>query len=243
MSNRYTKADAVKDLKILGLSPESFVEEKNKGSDVAEVYENLINAKFRKLARANHPDRGGDIKVFQTLSNARDRLLARDVLFDVDGEPQSQEHETGTSEENFGKSMYCPRCKNAVQPPMPANTEEYMAPFRDISNPFYNCRLFRCPHCSCILRNPLSPSLPKTSADKIGLRRYSGSINPFAKFVIPSKIGVVWRCTKCEESNSVCCRVQRNKGTCLCKCIIEVHQFDQQKMLTEVPMYMPNHLL
>ena len=41
MSNRYTKVDAAKDLKILGLSPESFVEEKNKGSDVADVYENL----------------------------------------------------------------------------------------------------------------------------------------------------------------------------------------------------------
>ena len=84
MSNRYTKADAVKDLNLLGLSPESFVEEKNKGSDVDDVYEALINEKFRKIARANHTDRGGDINVFQALSNARDRLLARDVLFHVD---------------------------------------------------------------------------------------------------------------------------------------------------------------
>eukprot|EP00943_MAST-04B_sp_MAST-4B-sp1_P002012 g2012.t1 len=223
MNRFYDKKEAADDLKLLGLSPSSFVEEAKlqASAEISTVYENLINAQFRKLARTHHPDRGGDITLFQQISNARDRLLARDVVFskgdhDHDTEEKNVYSSSSDSDKGFGQAMYCPKCKNEVQPPMPAETEEYMAPFRNISNPFYNCRLFRCPHCNCILKNPLSPTLPKTSADKIGLRGYAGSINPFAKFVIPSNIGVVWRCTKCEVTNSVCCRVQRSKGLCLC---------------------------
>ena len=221
MNNQYGKTDAIQDLKILGLSPSSFVDEQKlqASEEISSIYENLINTQFRKLARTNHPDRGGDIKVFQQISNARDRLLARDVIiFDKDDDDDINVNNNFNDVNNnkFGKAMFCPKCKNAVQPPMPADTENYMAPFRDISSPFYNCRLFRCPHCNCILKNPIAPILPKTSADKIGLRKYIGSINPFAKFVIPNNISVVWRCTKCETSNSVCCRVQRSKGTCLC---------------------------
>ena len=35
-----------------------------------------IRTRWRELARTNHPDRGGDVTVFQELSQAYDRALA-----------------------------------------------------------------------------------------------------------------------------------------------------------------------
>ena len=76
---------------------------------------------------------------------------------------------------------------------MPADTENYMAPFRDISSPFYNCRLFRCPHCNCILKNPIAPILPKTSADKIGLRKYFPKV-----YGNPEVVDVLFKAVRCK---------------------------------------------
>ena len=55
MNNQYGKTDAIQDLKILGLSPSSFVDEQKlqASEEISSIYENLINTQFRKLARTN----------------------------------------------------------------------------------------------------------------------------------------------------------------------------------------------
>ena len=45
MNNQYGKTDAIQDLKILGLSPSSFVDEQKlqASEEISSIYENLIN--------------------------------------------------------------------------------------------------------------------------------------------------------------------------------------------------------
>ena len=96
----------------------------------SDVFKALVSSKFKAFARQFHPDKNKGARAkenFQAVVAARDLLLADDLLT-ASGRSNSSADE-GT--------RLCPRCKHPVHPPVSSAM-----------------RVFRCPHCDAILRNP-----------------------------------------------------------------------------------------
>lgn len=161
-----------------------------------------IHHAWKRLAMKWHPDRaGGDKKIFQQLTNARDVLIDRGGL-----------HITGATSSTAGGAYHCPRCQAAVIAPI-----EGSAP----------ALLFRCPKCSAILCNPDPAArrsnvharpedfVEKHAATHLGLRHFPGAVR-LTRGIDTSTLQLVWRCKSCEPSDSVCCRIKPRKGECLC---------------------------
>ena len=129
------------------------------------------------------------------MSAACDRLVARELVYGGSGASGG-----GAAPEGMVASR-CPRCDTNVGPPP------------DVSP---SPSIFRCPECRCVLRNP-NYTPPVSAAVKLGLRHFAGAVDLHDPALEPASVSVVWRCKACEPSDeSVCCRVKRRKGVCLC---------------------------
>ena len=205
--------------------------------DTSHSFEARVKFRFKSLALKLHPDRNphhDTTKQFQSLSAARDLLLAADTVA-WEESSSSAAGKAATADTSVARA--CPRCHQSVQPPMPATRP-----------------LFRCPTCDAILRNPyydpqaaaaappdnnnrfpvLSPHKPEAflrewSPDQQVLlrrqRRAAGdgkrgeakvvAVRQDGEEVTLDNVVVVWRCRDCPPEQSVCARIAA-KSRCVC---------------------------
>ena len=207
-----------------------------------DMYLQAVRGAFKALAKRFHPDknkiRGTDTTLlFQSISAARDILLAQDVL--PCSEPGGSSVSTSVSE-----SRKCPGCEETLHCPSPSHM------------------VFRCPKCDTILRNPFYKAnfdssrrsnldhgsvithTPKaflrewSPASEVCIRRLrraglvvdlvaksSPSSSSFSRNdICLEDVCAVWRCTgKCDPLQSVCARI-RQKSRCTCDHKLSEHK-------------------